>query len=422
MNNNLIVSVVIPVYNQEDLIIRALDSIPKRKDIEIIICNDASKDKTKNNIEKFKQNNEKYFNKIIYLENNENRGVGYTINKCYDAAKGEYVVALGSDDYFYTKEFNNLINFLYKTNADMVYFNLKDNNNNIFDLNEKSKEGLVGSVKFIKRNFLGDTRCPDKRCGEDWDFSKELYKKNPIEFFTHMVVKHYNFPRVGSLYDIQQRKRNIIDAISVIIPVKNRKENTKKLLNELIYQKNKYYPETEIIVIENNSLEDMSFLEEYKDDIILKHETIPGVSHARNIGLDLARGKYISFIDNDDFIANNYLHLLYQKMRKTNCDWCVFPDFVDGKLLFSYEDFDMENPLKTTWAVWHYCYKREIIKDIRFNENLNAGEDIEWIKKVITKDTKGEKILEPLYYYKWNNNIDSLSHLLNRGIISKERS
>ena len=51
MNNNLIVSVVIPVYNQEDLITRALDSIPKRKDIEIIICNDASKDKTKNKTE-----------------------------------------------------------------------------------------------------------------------------------------------------------------------------------------------------------------------------------------------------------------------------------------------------------------------------------------------------------------------------------
>ena len=40
------VSVIIPVYNQEELIIRCLDSIPKRDDIEIIVINDGSTDKT----------------------------------------------------------------------------------------------------------------------------------------------------------------------------------------------------------------------------------------------------------------------------------------------------------------------------------------------------------------------------------------
>lgn len=190
------VSVIIPVYNQENLIIKAIESIPKRKDIETIVIDDYSTDKTWRKIVDYRLENEDYINLRI-LQNKENKGVGHTVNRGYDEAKGEYIVLLGSDDYFYTEEFEKAINELDGT--DLVYFNLRLNDGYIWNLNNKTKRDYCGSTKFIRREFLGNIRNPELRAREDWYFYLDLLKKNPTEKFTNLVVKHYNFPREGSL-------------------------------------------------------------------------------------------------------------------------------------------------------------------------------------------------------------------------------
>lgn len=192
-------SVVIPVWNQEELVWRSLDSIPKSKHVEVIICDDGSTDNTLKTIRNFEKEYGTEFGAFKILINKQNKGVAHTINKCYDNASGEYVVALGSDDYFYTEMVNVMLEELDGT--DMIYFDLRTNDGTIFKLNEITKAGYVGSVKFIRREFLGNTRCPDKRAGEDYDFTLQLYAKNPTERFTGEVVKHYNYPRENSLFD-----------------------------------------------------------------------------------------------------------------------------------------------------------------------------------------------------------------------------
>lgn len=187
------ISVIIPVYNQEVLVLKALESIPKNDDIEIIVINDCSTDNTLNVLYEYQQNRD-----IIILNNEINRGVGYTVNRGYDIAQGEYIVLLGSDDYFITEEFNKI--YPYLNGTDLVYFNLRINDLTVWKVNEVSSRGYVGSVKFMRRDFIGNTRCPDKRQAEDLDFFQELLKKNPTEFFTDLTIKHYNFPREGSLY------------------------------------------------------------------------------------------------------------------------------------------------------------------------------------------------------------------------------
>lgn len=187
------ISVIIPVYNQEVLVLKALDSIPRNDDIEIIVINDCSTDNTLNVLYEYQQNRD-----IIILNNETNRGVGYTVNRGYDIAQGEYIVLLGSDDYFITEEFNKI--YPYLNGTDLVYFNLRINDLTVWRVNEVSSRGYVGSVKFMRREFIGNTRCPDKRQAEDFDFFQELLKKNPTEFFTDLTIKHYNFPREGSLY------------------------------------------------------------------------------------------------------------------------------------------------------------------------------------------------------------------------------
>ena len=192
------VSVVIPVYNQESLIERAIRSIPRRDDIEIIVVDDGSTDDTANKLLTIGiELNDPNF---IVLHNRKNMGVGYTVNRGLDIADGEYIVLLGSDDYFYTDEFLKAMEQLDGT--DLVYFDLKVNDGSIFKLTEESKRNLCGSTKFMRKEFVGDTRNPDIRQGEDWFFYGELLKKNPTERFTNLLVKHYNFPRKGSLTDI----------------------------------------------------------------------------------------------------------------------------------------------------------------------------------------------------------------------------
>lgn len=188
-------SVVIPVYNQESLIERAIRSIPRRDDIEIIVIDDGSTDDTWNKLVTIGiELNDPNF---IVLHNSKNMGVGYTVNRGLDIADGEYIVLLGSDDYFYEDEFLKAMEQLDGT--DLVYFDLKINDGTIFKLTEESKRNLCGSTKFMRRAFVGDTRNPDIRQGEDWYFYDDLLKKKPTERFTNLIVKHYNYPRKGSL-------------------------------------------------------------------------------------------------------------------------------------------------------------------------------------------------------------------------------
>ena len=201
--NEIKISVIIPCFNQQDLIVKAIDSIPKRSDIEIIVIDDGSTDNSWDNMLKYRNAHPEMIN-LILLYNEENKGVAYTVNKGYDNARGEYVVLLGSDDYFYTNAFEEAIKELDGT--DLVYFDLQVNNGDVWNVNNDSKYALCGSVKFMRREFICDTRCPEnKKWGEDLCFYNELQAKKPTEKFTHIIVKHYNYPRANSLTDLAKR-------------------------------------------------------------------------------------------------------------------------------------------------------------------------------------------------------------------------
>lgn len=197
--NDIKCTVIIPVYNQEKLIIKAIESIPRRSDVEIIVIDDGSTDRTWDNLLKYLKNDDRF--NFVLLYNEENMGVAYTVNKGYDNANGEYVVLLGSDDYFYTDKFEQALKELDGT--DLIYFNLQINNGDVWRITQENKDFYCGSVKFMKRDFIGDTRCPnEKRQAEDRVFYNELLKKNPTEKFTNITLKHYNFPRQNSLTDL----------------------------------------------------------------------------------------------------------------------------------------------------------------------------------------------------------------------------
>lgn len=192
--------------------------------------------------------------------------------------------------------------------------------------------------------------------------------------------------------------------ISIIIPVKDRAEQTRRLLDKLMYCK-RNHPQTEIIVVENGSTEDMGFLDEY--DIICLH-CEPNVSLARNMGLDICKGDYICFIDNDDWIPGYYLDEIYDHIRSGK-DWYIWQWYSDDTF-DDMKDLDLNDPLKKQWALWGYCYRRELFDNVRFDLDDPYGDKN--IVKVITPGTKGELIERPMYRYHFLNNSGSICHKL----------
>ena len=190
-------TVIIPCYNERDLIDRALNSVPIAKDVQVIVIDDGSKDDSWSRILTWYDNNYGKFNKDSEVHHTKNNGVASAMNLGFGRALGEYIVSLSADDYYLT-DFEQFKPYLDGKN-DLVYFDLEVNDGSIWHVDENSKHEFVGAVKFIRREFLGDTKVPNKKWHEDKPFSEELYAKNPKEVFTGIVLKHYNFPHEGSL-------------------------------------------------------------------------------------------------------------------------------------------------------------------------------------------------------------------------------
>jgi glycosyltransferase involved in cell wall biosynthesis len=191
-------SLIMPNYNGEETILRALNSMPQSQDIQLILLDDGSTDDSwKIMIEWWAKNGENYNHSSTIHRWEKNRGVAVTMNLGFELAEGEYIISLSSDDYFVI-DFYHFMPYLDGKN-DLVYFDLVVNDGSTWHVDEKSKQQYVGAVKFIRRKFLGDTRIPDLKWHEDEPFSEKLYAKNPKEVFTGIPLKRYNWPREGSL-------------------------------------------------------------------------------------------------------------------------------------------------------------------------------------------------------------------------------
>ena len=206
------------------------------------------------------------------------------------------------------------------------------------------------------------------------------------------------------------------DYLSVIIPYYNTQKWCEPLIKKLIHQKEKY-PETEIILVDDHSTEDTSWLDNYEGDInIIKNVVNSGVSYSRNIGLRLSTGDYIQFVDSDDDITDDFLDVIYTNIRK-DYDYLIYHWMSNGKRT------DGEIPkdsIKWNWAVWGYTFTRKMIGDERFNENMNAMEDWDWLNRVLKPTQNRGVVNTPIYIYNTDNE-NSICRSIDRGDMERER-
>ena len=198
-------SILTPVWNQEELVIKGLDSIPRRDDIEVIVRDDGSTDNTLANLKKYKEEHPE-LNLRVY-SNGKNLGVAATANKLLAAAKGEFFHFLMSDDTVLTENYNTLIDQLYSFCGDIVAMDLLVNNGDVWHLDETKDEAWCAQAcRFIRRSIVDGIKYPEKvKAGEDWFFHKEMMERKPKVEYSGVVAYRYNFPREGSLMNLRAR-------------------------------------------------------------------------------------------------------------------------------------------------------------------------------------------------------------------------
>lgn len=111
------VSVIVPVYNVEDYLKQALDSVINQtmKEIEIICVNDGSTDLSKSILDEYQKSDER-----VVVVNKSNRGYGAACNTGLKLARGKYTAILEPDDFIDTDMYENLYSLAESNNADMV--------------------------------------------------------------------------------------------------------------------------------------------------------------------------------------------------------------------------------------------------------------------------------------------------------------
>ena len=220
---------------------------------------------------------------------------------------------------------------------------------------------------------------------------------------------------------------NSLNLISLIIPCYNAESTIEKCLESVIAQS---YQNLEIIVIDDGSTDKTAAIikrfQEKDSRIILIHQSNFGVSKARNNGIQKSTGKYICFVDSDDWVEKNYCSVLYQALVENDADISIadvvyenetgnptFRQDFDNSLHIYNREKALELLLEDKIIKSYPCsklFKKEIFNNIFFPNNLEAFEDYYVMFLLFNNTKKVVKVNQPIYHYIQFEN--SLSHNL----------
>lgn len=196
-------SILVPVWNQEKLVIRALNHIPRRGDIEVLVRDDGSTDNTLPNLLAYRDDHPDL--RMFIYSNGVNKGLYYTTNRLFEDCKGEYFHIHNSDDYVDTDAYNRLIDRL--GTMDVLGMSLKINNGTVWELNESTNRiHCAQAIRFIRKAFVDGLKWNEEmKAASDYYYNEDMLKRNPVIEYSGEVAYMYNFPREGSLVNLRSR-------------------------------------------------------------------------------------------------------------------------------------------------------------------------------------------------------------------------
>ncbi|WP_303690572.1 glycosyltransferase family 2 protein [Megamonas hypermegale] len=208
--------------------------------------------------------------------------------------------------------------------------------------------------------------------------------------------------------------------ISIIVPVYNVEKYLKRCIESILNQTFKNF---ELLLLDDGSTDSSgSICDKYakKDNrIIVKHKKNQGVSATRNLGIDIAKGEYITFVDSDDWIENDYLEKMYLKINEMNVPLLITGHIeerngivkntfiLDRERIYTRTDIQLEflKQEKFMWTVGDKIYNLKLIKNFRFDTELKIAEDMYFLWNVLKIINKVGYI--PLYKYHYDKSASS---------------
>ena len=203
--------------------------------------------------------------------------------------------------------------------------------------------------------------------------------------------------------------------VSIIVPVYNVEKYLERCLDSLI---NQTFKDIEIICIDDGSIDNSGkILDEYaaKDSRIkVIHQNNAGLSVTRNNGMKIASGRYISFVDSDDWVDKDFIEKLYDAIIRNDADIAAASIIRKREHNEKFRvHYTVENCFETLAEkiaacslpkccyVWNKLYKKEIIADWQFKAGVYF-EDVLWMPEVLKKSKKLVSVPGVNYYY-WAN-------------------
>lgn len=204
--------------------------------------------------------------------------------------------------------------------------------------------------------------------------------------------------------------------ISVIVPVYNVEKYLPKCIESII---NSTYSNLEILLVDDGSTDQSaqicSSYAKIDNRIKIVTKENGGLSSARNSGLDRAEGKYICFVDADDFIHPEMIKVLYKQLTDGTTDfvYCQYTKVYDNESVqysnmpqsYTVEEKDRDMAFQTLLAeeveiklAWNKLYRAELFKNLRYKEGY-LHEDEFLIHHLLEKIKKIKKVNVSLYYY-----------------------
>ena len=227
--------------------------------------------------------------------------------------------------------------------------------------------------------------------------------------------------------------------VSIIVPVYNAEKYLDRCIKSIL---NQTLREFELILIDDGSKDNSGIIcDTYavKDNrITVVHKQNGGPGAARNAGLEIAKGEYITFIDSDDYVDENFLLSAYEaaiakgydlyicglvietyehcKIIETNENTAKVEKEYTAKTLM--EDINVNYPLLCISGPWCKLYRSQIIKDkeIRFDTALSLGEDSCFVMQFL-HEAKNIIFSPEIFYHYYRGNSESLAAVFRKDIL-----
>lgn len=217
--------------------------------------------------------------------------------------------------------------------------------------------------------------------------------------------------------------------VSVIVPVYNVEEFLDQCLESIVGQT---YQKLEIILIDDGSSDSCpqkcDIWAEKDSRVKVFHKKNAGVGYARNDGLNMSKGSYITFVDSDDYLERDAIEIMVERMKQDQSDLVVaqcakiypkctqsvvpYPWLLNGVITQSRAIQMMGAAQALPVYMWGKLYCRDIFDEIRF-ASLTCAEDVYALPKILERCQRISLVEKVLYFYRQRSN--SIVH--NRGTV-----